>query len=995
MIGKDSKRYSSLNAYLNTFFDELLPALIKETDLQFQKPLHNWLKETYKNLLTIKKDDSERYKLSIDILNRNLSGLRDIVSSTGDRSRYDVVVDMLLKQLETVPDEIVEVQSEQRFRSEKEDTYITTFNKAVKRAAIGVSGKWNSGNGESEKWVQKIPLRDLLLENLLMNPSWLETWIAESYRDTAEILDLFLEKKRENPDDENREKVAITSFKVEVIEDFDDHLEMAIKRIESEEMLNNRELGNQLSDIFEKVKWQAERAGTVEGRAQKITVSTVREYADRQKSRFLSIDDAWRTYLKSQLADLRIQNEIALYGYLASKAQEEILKDTHIYFRDFGYLPMESGVSSTKEIIQTLNESRSKNLSNKLVEGLRNKLEKEVSDAILRPMQQPELQQKIMDRIRDQINDLQLQLVNFSEKIELAEDRKIILPKPEVKLDELKWQSLASRYIQEKALRNLSPEKKELIQFINQMAAEVGETIQIVDVNLMAALESKGVVDEDESPLEIAVSGLERALGLFEQSIKNVRDKQNEYESLVQEKLPEALHTLSNTMLSREYDKFELQDKALQVKERAMDWQQKFTRLSARGLDKAEIFWRFSLKKFKKINLVLVRFLGLGDGSLISTSEKRNLAEALSRAATDSDLPFIYKRLFDQEFEIDWRFYVPPDSLFTMAEKAYKEWGNTLEANVLLLGEKGSGKSTAIRLLTGKVFLNHDILQLSLEKTIYKEKELLDEFCRVFNFKAVDTQEELIEKINKRKSKSILIFENLHNAYVRNIHGFEALNAFWSIMSATKEKLFWVVSTSRYSWKFFEKMSGADQYFSHINAVDTLSREQLQKAILNRHKSTGYNLVFEPSPAIKNSRSFRKLLGDEEKTQEYLRDYYFTRLSNVAEGNLSIAIIFWLQSIKDYDDFSFKIAPLEVADVDRLEIPARNVLFTLSAFVIHDRLTAEEMAMALHQDVMESRLMLTRLKSKGIIFKNANGYQMNQLVYRQLIRLLKRRNIIH
>jgi len=86
---------------------------------------------------------------------------------------------------------------------------------------------------------------------------------------------------------------------------------------------------------------------------------------------------------------------------------------------------------------------------------------------------------------------------------------------------------------------------------------------------------------------------------------------------------------------------------------------------------------------------------------------------------------------------------------------------------------------------------------------------------------------------------------------------------------------------------------------------------------------------------------------------------------------------------------------LEVADVDRLEIPARNVLFTLSAFVIHDRLTSEEMAMALHQDVMESRLMLTRLKSKGIIFKNANGYQMNQLVYRQLIRLLKRRNIIH
>jgi hypothetical protein len=988
----NSKGYTALHTHLKNFFDELLPTLIRDTDLLFQQPLHKWLKETYKDLLIIKKDDSDRYKKSVDILNRKLPGLTEIVRVSENRSRFDTIVEILLKTVEDLPEEIVEIQPDERFKSLEHDSFFTGIKKSSKRILRLLPG--NIHNKE-ERWVQKIPLRDLVLDQLLSSSGWMETWMAESYRDTAEILELFLEKKRVEKESDDESESGVLSFKIEVIEDFEKHLEMAIKRIESEEMLRNPELDEILTDIYQEVTYVAERTGTIEGKSLKITRSGVKDFAQKQHKLFTSIERSWSRYLESQLSDLKIQTEIAVYGYRASAVQEEILKETHAYFRDYGYLPMESGVSTTREIIQALKESKNKNLSDKLVEQIRSKLERDVRKSILLPMQQPEQQQKIMDRIRDRINDLQLHLMYFSEKVELAEERDIVDGKPIVKLDELNWQSLASRFLQEKALRRMSPEKKDLVLFISEMAVEVEETIQIVDVNLMAAIESKEVMEEEQSPLDIAVGGLERALGLFENSIKNVRDKQNEYESLVNETLPGALHILADLMLNREYDKFELQDKALQVKARAIDWQQKLNRLSAEWIDKAEIIWRFSVKKINKSHTTVSYFLGFRGDGFISTTEKRNLAESLSRAAGESNLPFIYKRLFDYDFEIDWRFYVPPYSVFTMAKKAYEEWGDRLEANILLMGEKGSGKSTAVRLLTEKVFLNHEIIQLSLDKTIYKEKELIDEFCRVLNLDAVDTQEELIDQINDRKSKTIFIFENLHNAYVRNIHGFAALDCFWGVMSATKENLFWVVTTSRYSWKFFVKMSGADQFFSHIVSVDSLDKDQLQKAILNRHKSTGYNLIFEASKAIKQSRSFRKLLGDEVQIQRYLMENYFTRLSNVSEGNLSVAIIFWLQSIRDHDEYSLKIAPLEVADVDKLEIPARDVLFTLSAFVIHDRLTEQEMAMALHQNVSESRLMLTRLKSKGIIYSTRNGYQMNQLVYRQLIRLLKRRNIIH
>jgi len=166
----------------------------------------------------------------------------------------------------------------------------------------------------------------------------------------------------------------------------------------------------------------------------------------------------------------------------------------------------------------------------------------------------------------------------------------------------------------------------------------------------------------------------------------------------------------------------------------------------------------------------------------------------------------------------------------------------------------------------------------------------------------------------------------------------------------------------------------------------------IKRAILARYRATGYDLHFVENAVLKKKRTFRKRETDPQKHQEEL---FFEKLSKLAEGNLSIAIMFWLQSIKKIENNTFHIYPLEITNVDKLEVPSRDVLFTLASLVIHDRLTSSEMAMSLHQSEVQSRLMLTRLKSKGIIVELAESYSLNHLVYRQVVRLLKQRNIIH
>ena len=388
-------------------------------------------------------------------------------------------------------------------------------------------------------------------------------------------------------------------------------------------------------------------------------------------------------------------------------------------------------------------------------------------------------------------------------------------------------------------------------------------------------------------------------------------------------------------------------------------------------------------------------YLGFQREQVISTREKRNLAEYLAKPGVPGDLPFIYKRLFDRNFAIDERFYVPPKNSFSLISDSYEQWNRKLSTNVAVVGEKGSGKTTLLRFAEDHCLNGASPPVITFDSTFTSEKELLNKLCGALGFKPVDTKEEFLEKVSRKKKRSVLVIENLQNAYVRYINGFNALEAFWVIMSSTMDKLFWMVSCSRYSWEYFKKISEADQYFSHVVFTDRLDESEIKEAILSRHKSSGYELYFEPDESLKSSRAYKKVLGDEGQSQEIVKTQFFTKLSKISEGNTSIAMIFWLQSIKEINSQRFVFRPIEVTDIDKLEVPSREVLFTLAALVQHDMLTREQTANALHQNVADSSLMLARLKTKGIVYSGQSGFSLNHLVYRQVIRLLKQRNIIH
>ena len=980
--------YRQLRELTNSFFEENLPLAIREFIAKKKEPFLHWFTDTYSAFLKVKKDDPQRQRKIVKELNERMPLLRDLLKDAEPGASESWLQD-LKKIVATLPENIEEESSPDRFEALEKDSTAVRIKKMVKRSARKFPG------GPKVAY-QIIPLRNIVESVLLESTYVRKEIVGEGYLMMVNAFDLILETETE-PDEVTEGKKYTDNFRIDQVEHIETHLQEAIQLlkngIEPDEAV--------MQAMAKEAIGRAEKADTTELRSSRFEDAVINKKRLRYTLELDEYEKEWEKYLQSQFADFNIQLELGTYGLEVAEGHKNILDLTHEYFRDFCYLPLEGAVSYVKEIKGKIDESRLGNvLSKSQTKKIQTEVRSEFADEILENIRNTDLQEDVVTRIGKEVSRMQFRTGIFTESITLPKERKVENLVPYTAFDTIRWRALATRFFKENAVRELDPADSELGQFIDTVRKEIEEALRIVDVNLSAALESADMEEEaaEESPLEIAMNGLDRSAKLLEETIKRAREKQNSYEEIVHEKLPTALHKLSDYMMNRAYGEFVMQDKALQVKEQAMNWQNRFLEKWSVLTGKVNLGRRFLKKRTAAIRSTLSRYLGLSGEESVSLQRKRSLSEELSKETAHKDLPFVYRSIFKNDFTIDERFYVVPLQGDQLYRNAFDAWVSekTSVSNVLFVGEKGSGKSTSAHFFLSKYSEEHPVVTITLEHTIYSSELLLKSLCDAFGFKKAGSVEEFAEKIKRRKQKKAIVqFENLQNLFVRNIHGFEALEVFWHILSLTSKELFWTVTISRYSWNFIKKISGADQYFTHIIDVDTLDKEKIRQAILARHRATGYDLHFVENMAIQKTRTFRKRETDPLKLQETQEDLFFEKLSKLAEGNMSIAIMFWLQSIKKVEKNTFYISPIEVTDVDKLEVPSREVLFTLASLVIHDRLSTAEMAMSLHQPEVQSRLMITRLKSKGMVVEKDNSYSLNQMVYRQVIRLLKRRNIIH
>jgi len=1004
--------YKELEDKIDIFFEKEVKAALLDLRKKFSQPLLELLIEIKSDLQRIKKDDEERYYKTIETLEQKLPGIQEWNSGSQKIDLAGYWHQRIIEKSKLIPEEAECIQEKERFYSSEADAFYIRLFKVFKRFFFNISRVCyqlkkllfrltGSGIPEDYKWTQKIPLRNLIQYTFAGDHKWVAEFIGTENNRMSQILDFLIEKdessessvknESQNKSHKPDQKEAPT-FRLSVILQLEQHIESAIQDLREHQADSNfKSEETLLFTIVSNIK----KTGTVELTSSKFSNSKIESSIELSIHEAALTEEKWQKYRDSQITDLKIQSELARFGSKSAQTQSLLLEKTHSFFRDLFYLPIEQAISTSKEIISNLQKEKETNKSDLNIEEVREQLNTEIIENSLSVMRNSDLKDQVLTDIQQEVSNLQLELNSFSEKIIVAEKRKPTVPVPELTLDDFLWQSIAARYLKDEAISKLDPDKQDFSSFIEDQLDDLEEAAGIIDVNLLASIDSEDK-EEDENPLEIAISGLQRAVNTLEKSIKSVREKQNGYEELIKYSLPESLQKLADVMLRREYDKFELEDKARKVKSRALNWKELLTRYFAIVSEKTVVAKRFVTHKFNTVKVPVSRYLGFHSETQVSASEKQNLTEYLT--GIDSilrELPYIYQRLFSRTFLIEKRFFITPAGSLQVMKSAFEQWEKGILSNIAVIGEKGSGKSTLVKFFKEDVKKDMQVIDVDFNQTISETEIFISKLSEALGFKGITDITELVERINNFKKKRIIIVEGVQNLYVRSIDGFGAINDFWMLMSQTSGNLFWMISCSRYAWEFFTKISNADQYFSQIVKSDNLDEDQIKTGILTRHKATGYELEFVASESLKRNRAYKKAIGDEQSMQDYLRNNYFEKLAKISEGNFSIAMILWTKSIKEHDDKKFIISPMEVADIDLLEVPSREVLFTLASLVKHDTLKANEVAKSLHQPADDAKLMLARLKAKGLVTETENGFMINHLVYRQVIRLLKNRNILH
>ncbi|MBF0353163.1 MAG: hypothetical protein HQM11_19185 [SAR324 cluster bacterium] len=616
------------------------------------------------------------------------------------------------------------------------------------------------------------------------------------------------------------------------------------------------------------------------------------------------------------------------------------------------------------------------------------------------------LRKKEMPLMLDILVQCQLEsiLINYQKHVEdsvsgLAEKHLVFRKRddsgipPRSELDEIPIQALFLKEI----LPRLEDQLKQTQTFLRDswgnMLYGVSEIDQMVEFNLETAL---GLLEKEqlsEEAHQAAMDGLGRVVAKIQQYV-------DEFQS-IQDRAQKDLLETTVTCIGK------IQE--LVDNEKLIALKVKLVGATARGKYfwvKNEIWihagkmsrtgWKWITQAFSVASRQYIRFQTITNLAPPKIDAKKNLLEFLISFQRKMDeLPYIYKRMFAIEPLTDDRFFMARNEELQSLREDCEFWNSGVFVMTALVGESGSGRTTLLNIAEKKVFGDMSVQRLMFPVTISSEQELVMRF-RV-NFPEIDPASgmagihQFLEKLEK---PMVLVVEKFNNLFLRTVEGLDLLENFLLLMSQTHRKVLWIVTSTLYTWSFLDKTLRISNHFSRVISLVALSRKDMENVILKRHRMTGYQLKFQIPEWMNEQRNLSKLKTDRQQ-QDYLLDYFFERLTEMAAGNIAIAIRFWLRAIQKIEEHTLILSPVVEFDDSFISQLSPNEIFTLGGMIQHEGLNTDNHARVFRLLPHQSELLMNQLSHKGLIVEKEGEFNVHPFLYRPVIRVLKRQNILH
>lgn len=964
-----------------------------------------------------------------------LNGLQEWSQQLGRMAPVQVVINAMAGRLRELPAVLYEVQSPERFELQADDLGWRSF---LKRSKIAAHSAQNQTYALLSRvaprlrpapWKQRVPLRILvetnqvaLLQRMLSEQKH-QIELSRSIEETCEAyFNSFLSSLADQIKTEKPEADDTSG-----LEAFYEALQELMARIKRQEKAEADHIQQHVQAQLQQLYRDCARVDTIELPRRRFSDAAVKHSQKQVLQEYQNYRDLLTRDAALFLDELRLKYALFRFG---KTGYEQMQGVNHRLFRLF------KDENGFRGVIQSAQQSYDENARNYAIPAEARRSDarlitritdlREVLQRLLMPLPErevpPDEQADIDPETLRQLpaHASQMQAIQaeetlideftsavlyqgneLRERLSYHESRKVESGLPATDAAHIELREEVTAYLRGVLLRKLAPLPGRIQQECSKLQESWLEMAEMVSINLGSAIDV--VEDREEEKYRIKASeladetlrrGRERLLELTDAAGKAHERIQEDFNAAASE----SMLFLLEMALEDTYSQLKWKSRSLKVEETALGWKSKVIMYWSRFRDTAAVLQRFSGQKYRSGSTWFQESIGMGntgDEASIQTDAAQFLAE------TDyiiAQLPLIYRRLYRNEPVEHKRFLIGRSSQLASLRKAYTDWQAKYYSNFIAIGERGSGKTSILEIGIQHLDLPEDkpVIRGGIHHTIYTEAELLTHLCTLFGYDKTSSRAEFITLLRQRKDRPVVVWEGFQNLYLRHLAGFEALEAFLLIISQTGKQVFWAISCSRYAWSYLEKIFRVGEYFIQKCFTDELSAAEIREVIMSRHPISGYELEFIAGEREQSTRSFKKLLNDAQARQEYLAKRYFTELYQVSEGNISIALLYWLRSVQIEDDITIKIAPLANSLKQIGDGLSEDAIFVLAFILLHDDLTPLQLALALHISEEESQLLLSRLSAKSLLSANEEGrYYLNHLLYRHITRILKTKNILH
>ncbi len=351
-------------------------------------------------------------------------------------------------------------------------------------------------------------------------------------------------------------------------------------------------------------------------------------------------------------------------------------------------------------------------------------------------------------------------------------------------------------------------------------------------------------------------------------------------------------------------------------------------------------------------------------------------------------LPFVYQRLFKLEPLTSFDLYIERQEAHEKFKLAYERWKSGKFAPAIISGEKGSGKTSFINLFLTSKSINEKIIYHDLHKEYLEPEEAYNKLYHSIN--------DLLNNQNENdlnKPIRIVVIDGLEKLFEARIDGFNVLQKTVQLISKTNNQIFWIVACHLYSYKYLEKSFNISDYFGYHIELQDLSAEELITIIEKRHNISGFRLDFLPDTQKKSMITIKK--QSDKNDQSELRTVYFDRLQKIVSGNITQAFLYWMRSAAEVtEDIIYINAPGDT-NLDFIRSISLSKFEILKNILIHNGISSGKHSEIFRIPFEKSELQLEQMLDDGIIIKRSEFYNINPMIYKQVIDQMYKLNLLH